>query len=83
MAAVDLATKDDLAGVLAELRALRSELAQLANARRAEPVSMEEAARHLGVSTRTIRRWAKSGEVPTVRVGRTVRVRLDAVDPPR
>ncbi len=81
MAALDL--QDELAPVMRELQAIRAELAALAAARRAEPVSLEEAARHFGVSVRTMRRRVKTGEVPVVRLGRSVRVRLDDASPTR
>lgn len=81
MAALDL--RDELAPVMRELQAIRAELAALAESRRAEPVSLEEAARHFGVSLRTMRRRVRAGEVPVVRLGRSVRVRLDAADPTR
>lgn len=41
-----------------------------------KPVPVPEAARLLGVSTRTLRRRIKAHEVPVVRVGRAVRVDL-------
>jgi excisionase family DNA binding protein len=40
------------------------------------PVTVPEAARDLGISTRTLRRRIKAGEIPIVRVGRAVRVDL-------
>ncbi|HTP25725.1 MAG TPA: helix-turn-helix domain-containing protein [Anaeromyxobacteraceae bacterium] len=39
-----------------------------------KPLSVPEAARELGVSARTLRRKIKSGEVPVIRVGRSVRI---------
>jgi excisionase family DNA binding protein len=39
-------------------------------------VSVTEAAAELKVSVPTMRRWVKRGEVPTVKVGNTVRVDL-------
>jgi excisionase family DNA binding protein len=39
-------------------------------------VTVEEAARVLGTSTATIRRWASAGEIPVLRVGRRIRVDL-------
>ena len=72
-----------IAELPAEVRALRREVAEL----RAEVAAMRaslparsplksatEAARHQGVSISTMRRWIRDGRVPTVRVGRVVRV---------
>lgn len=41
-----------------------------------KPISVPEAARELGVSTRTMRRRIAAGEIPVVRVGRAIRVDL-------
>ncbi|HEC16030.1 MAG TPA: DNA-binding protein [Sedimenticola sp.] len=42
--------------------------------------NLDEAARQLGnVSTRTVRRMLERGDLPTVRIGRSVRVPADAV----
>ncbi len=52
--------------------------------RRASPstfVSMSDAARVLGVSISTLRRRIRTGEVPVVRIGRSVRVDLGALCP--
>ncbi|MDH3049747.1 helix-turn-helix domain-containing protein [Gordonia alkanivorans] len=32
-------------------------------------ISISQAAAHLGVSTRTIRRWITAGELPATRIG--------------
>ena len=60
---------------------VREELARaLADLRRdRKPLTVPEAARELGVSTRTLRRKIKSGEVAVIRVGRSVRVDMAAV----
>ena len=42
--------------------------------------NLEEAARQLGdVSTRTVRRMLERGDLPTVRIGRSVRIPAEAV----
>lgn len=44
-------------------------------------VGLQAAADHAGVSTRTIRRWIASGELPAYRIGpKLIKVDLDAVD---
>ena len=44
-------------------------------------LSLQEAADELGVSTRTVRRYIASGQLPAVRVGaRLLRVRRDHVE---
>jgi excisionase family DNA binding protein len=77
MAAVDLATKEDLAEVLAELRRLRAELERL-HARRpgGELLTLPEAARRLKKSLRTVERWAKNGQLQVVPIGGARYVRL-------
>jgi excisionase family DNA binding protein len=74
--------------IAAHLTPLRAEVARLADEvrqlRRAMPpllVTQREAAKTLGVSLSTIQRKVKSGEVPSVRVGKSVRVDLAAVRP--
>jgi excisionase family DNA binding protein len=52
--------------------------------RRASPstfVPMSEAASRLGVSLSTLRRRIRAGDVPVVRIGRSVRVDLGALRP--
>jgi excisionase family DNA binding protein len=44
-------------------------------------VTVADAARTLGVSERTIRRRAKANEIPSIRVGRAVRVCVAALTP--
>jgi acetyl-CoA/propionyl-CoA carboxylase biotin carboxyl carrier protein len=39
-----------------------------------EPIGPSEAARRLGVSTRTVQRWLREGRLPAVRVGERVKV---------
>lgn len=39
-----------------------------------------DVAKHFGVSTRTVRRWIKSTDIPHRRVGSTVRFALAEVD---
>lgn len=84
MTALAVLTPEELEALVARaVEPLRQELAALARARRDEPVSLEEAARHFGVSVRTMRRKVKAGEVQAVRLGRSVRVRLDDAAPTR
>ena len=48
---------------------------------RGELVSIENAAEHLDVSTRTVRRWIASGDLTGYRAGkRIIRVNLNEVD---
>ena len=44
-------------------------------------VTVEEAAKHFNVSTRTIRRRLRNREWPTVKVGKHTRIDLAAVHP--
>jgi excisionase family DNA binding protein len=72
--------------VAAEMAPLRTEIsrlsAQVEAMRRAIPpalVPVREAAQALGVSEATVRRRIRDGDMPTVRVGRSVRVDLGAL----
>lgn len=42
-------------------------------------VTIPEAARKLGVSFSTVRRQARTGELPVVRIGRSVRINLSKI----
>jgi excisionase family DNA binding protein len=84
----DVAIATAVAAAVAPLRGeidqLRAEVAALRAAleQRAEPkvyVSPGEAAERLGVTTRTIRRRIKDGQLPTVRLGRIVRIPVAAL----
>lgn len=44
-----------------------------------EAVTIAEAALRLKVSTRSVQRWIRSGELPAVKLGGAVRVPLSAV----
>src|SRR5690242_401650 len=44
-------------------------------------VSVGEAARWAGVSTATIRRWAKSGQIPSTKIAGKILIDLQAVRP--
>ncbi len=44
-----------------------------------ELLTLKEAARYLKVHERTVRRWVTSGQLSAVRIGRTVRIRRDAL----
>lgn len=70
----------------AELAPLRAEVCRLSTQieamRRAIPpalVPVSEAAQALGVSEATVRRRIRDGAMPTVRIGRSVRVDLAAL----
>ena len=51
------------------------------NQLRIRGVDLKGAGAHLGVSTRTLRRWVDAGRVPFRRVGRTLRFPLAALNP--
>jgi excisionase family DNA binding protein len=42
-------------------------------------VNVEEAAPILGVSPATVRRWAGTGQIPSVRLGRRLRIDLSKI----
>jgi excisionase family DNA binding protein len=63
----------------AELRELRAEVATLRRALPPTLASIPEAAAHLGVSIATMRRRVRAGDVPSLRVGRSVRVDVGAL----
>ena len=46
-----------------------------------KPVGPGEAARRLGVSTRTVQRWLREGKLPSVRIGSRVKVDVSAFSP--
>ena len=66
-------------------RAVEPLRAEVASLRAALPppalVTLEEAARLAGVSPATMRRRVKAGEVPAIRVGRSVRIDPAVVRP--
>ena len=37
-------------------------------------LTVQEAAQRLKVSTRTVRRWVKQGDLPAIKIGKTVRI---------
>lgn len=76
MAAVDLATKDDIETLLAELRQLRFEVERLKGRPSGELLTLPEAARRLGKSLRTVERWAKAGHLKVEPIGEARYVRL-------
>ncbi len=74
--AAELPTLDEVRAVVREEieRALRG-------AAENEAVSVAEAARRLGLSSRTVQRRIKDGTLPVVRVGSAVRIPMSAVFP--
>lgn len=47
----------------------------------ANMLSMDDAARRYGVSTKTVRRWIASGQINAIRVGpRLIRIDADELD---
>lgn len=63
-------------------REVRAAVAELRAALPPAPlVTVEEAARLAGVSVATMRRRVRAGEVPAVRIGRTVRIDPAALRP--
>lgn len=42
--------------------------------------TIRDVAEHFGVSTRTVRRWLKSTDIPHRRIGDTIRFKLPEVD---
>lgn len=82
MSSVESAIAEALRPVIRqELDAIRQELAQMRAQRADELLSVADAAKRLNVSRRTIQRMIRSGEIPSVRVGGTRRVRLAGVIP--
>ncbi len=77
MAPGDLLTREDLAPVMAELRAIRAMLD------RPTLLSVEEAARFAGVSVSTIRREIRAGAYPCTRIGRQIRIDARHLAPPQ
>jgi excisionase family DNA binding protein len=77
---VILLTADELRAVVAEaVEPLRRELVALRRERDDQAVTIAEAARRLGVSARTIQRQVASGALPSIRVGRAVRIPAEAM----
>jgi len=72
---------DNLSALAAEVKALREEIRRLRESTPQPLVDLKAAALHLGVSTRTLRRWVDANRVPFRRVGRTLRFPLAALNP--
>jgi excisionase family DNA binding protein len=70
-----------VARLATELRAVRQELAALRRALPPQLISIPAAARALGVSVATVRRHARNGSLPSVRVGARLLVDLAALRP--
>jgi excisionase family DNA binding protein len=71
--------------IRAEIRAVvRDELRQLRVASASTPtlLTVDEAAKQVGVHPRTIRRRIAAGELPVMRVGRCVRIDAAVLIPP-
>ena len=58
---------------------LRRELVALRHAQEGGAMTIAEAARRLGVSSRTVQRQVAAGKMPALRLGRSVRIPVDAV----
>lgn len=71
-----------LAALEAETRALREEVKLLRRALPQALAPLPEAARLLGVSISTLRRRVRAGDIPVVRIGRSLRVDLAGLRAP-
>lgn len=71
-----------LAPLCDEVSRLREQLAAVRGALPSNLVTMREAAERLGVSVATVRRQVKAGRLPVRRIGRALRIDLDAAKPP-
>jgi len=80
-AVIRQAVKDELGELRAEVRALAAQVEHLRRSLPAQLFSVQEAAAHLDVSTVTVRRMVKRGDLPYRRLGRSVRVDLAALHP--
>lgn len=78
LAAVRAAVREELEP---ELRLLRDQVDALRRNSPPQLVTVAEAAKLLGLSVRTVSRHIKSGEIPTRRIGRSVRVDLGQLRP--
>jgi excisionase family DNA binding protein len=67
--AIRAAVAAAIAPLTAEIRGLRSEVEALRSAVPPSLVNIEQAAEKLGVSTQTVWRWCKRGEIKATRVG--------------
>lgn len=78
-ALADLMEAPALSEILAEVRALRAEVAELRACLPSPLVTVERACELLGISESTARRWIRDGELPVVKRGGSVRVDLSQV----
>jgi excisionase family DNA binding protein len=63
-------TNEDLERLISKaLEPLRLEIERLRAERTSDPVPVPEAARRLGVSTRSVQRWIKANELQSVHIG--------------
>jgi excisionase family DNA binding protein len=79
--AAKLAIRDEMPAILREHLARADAMRELVRpAARDEPFSTRAAASYAGVSEPTIRAWAASGQLRTVRAGRVIKVRRSDLD---
>jgi excisionase family DNA binding protein len=71
------------ADLMAAIEALRVEVRQLRQQLPEQLVDIDQAAQHLGVSTRTVKRWVAEELIPYRRIGRALRFPLHALNAPR
>lgn len=75
------ATEPTTADLMAAIEALRAEVQLLRLQTPQQLVDYDQAAAHLGVSTRTVKRWVAEERIPYRRIGRFVRFPLAALNP--
>jgi excisionase family DNA binding protein len=74
---VNIPSAEDIAAIVRrEVEPLRLELARLSGNQGGDLLTLPDAARRLGVTSRTVQRWAKEGSLEVVRIGGSRRVRL-------
>lgn len=75
MTAEGMQTKVSLEDVMAELRAIRAELAAAKRSMPAAPMSPREFAQVIGKSKKTVERWIASGKLRAKRTGKVTLIR--------
>ena len=79
--AATLAIRDEMPALLREYLARADAMRELVRpVTRDEPLSTRAAASYAGVSEPTIRAWAASGQLRTIRAGRVIKVRRSDLD---